>query len=139
MKIIFALLLATTQLLCAGQEKKPAKKYILLRIQEDFDKENQRSYSKIIPDGWCEGANEIYGLQLYINRRGAENKVATVYHNRVDSSQKFYNYFWSPTEALNFMSANGWNLVSIISSNSTDGGSFIPTIISRQVFCFYKE
>lgn len=138
MRTLFTLLLIFVHL-CLQAQVKQEKKYLLVRFFYDYDKIAPRVFYKIIPDGWCEGANEIYGLKQYNPNRNAVNNDAAFYFERADTTKILYNYFRSPTEAFNFMKANGWTVVMSFPDNSDNGEAQPNSMVSRQVFCFYKE
>jgi hypothetical protein len=139
MKLLLTSLFLIVQLLTTGQVKQNKKKYLLTRFWYEFDKTNQRPYYKIIPDGWCDSANEVYGLREYNPKRNGVNSEAVFYFSRSDTSKLFYNYFRSPTEAFNYMTAFGWRVSVVFPDNSDNVGDQPNTLVSRQVFCFFKE
>lgn len=118
---------------------KPEKKYLLVRFFYDYDKIAQRAFYKIIPDGWGEWADEIYGLKTYSNKKSVENNTAVFFYERTDTHKVFYNYFRSPTEAFNYMLFFGWRVSLVFPDNSDNAGDQSNTLVGRQVFCFYKE
>lgn len=139
MKILLATIALLYQLGGFAQSGTGEKKYLLLRIGYDFDKPNQRSFYKIIPDGWGEKAHEIYNLCEYNPRKNVENRKAVFYFERADTNKLYYNYFRSPTEALNYLAAQNWSITAVFPDNSDNNADQPNTWVSRQVFCFQKK
>ena len=84
---------------------------------------------------------------MYDDKKKAINTDAVFYTDRGDSTKPIYNYFYSSTEILNYLSKKGFTLVTIynnifsnyIYENNGKGESVpITTVGSRPVFCFKK-
>ena len=141
MKKIFLCILLSYNLICHAQTKSPAN-YILVRFDLAYDNPNDRSYFIINPERGGTGLpKEIYSLIKYDNKKKAINTGGVFYPAQNDTSA-LYNYFYSTTEALNYLSKNGWELLTIyteISSGHDDRSTgTITTISSRLIFCFKK-
>jgi hypothetical protein len=108
----------------------------------------KRHYVAIGAEPGCKDATLLYSLKVYDNKKNAVNGVYPFYHNHTDTAATYYNYFLSTTEALNFISNNGWTLFAIYtdtySGHTTEsngrGGDLIPitTVSSRPWFCFKR-
>jgi hypothetical protein len=124
-----------------------SKSYLLLRIVEDYDKYQQKPFFQIRAESGCDSASHIYALAKYQNARTAPDTLSEFYANAARPFKKsLYNYFSSPTEAMNYLSNTGWKLHSmsneIFSSytNESNGQTLFPvtTVSSRLVYCFEK-
>jgi hypothetical protein len=146
MKFLLSIFLTISSLSSFAQTK-PETNYLLLYINQDYDHTNKRGYFSINAEIGCDAAIEIYKLKVYDNNKRAINTDAVFYKDRADSSKAMYNYFYSSTEILNYLSKKGFTLVTIYNNifsdykRENDGkGELVPitTVGSRPVFCFKK-
>lgn len=148
MKAILTSLLLTFTLFCFAQEK-ALNNYLLIRIalEHDIYKNSARNFWIIQAEVGNEAANVFYSLKKYNLKKNAVNTEAYFYYNHADTATNFYNFFTSPTEALNFIADNGWTLITIYTdiyssyNNEKNGnGDTVPvtTVGSIPVFCFKK-
>lgn len=121
--------------------------YLLVRIESIFDNTTQKNAFIINAEFGCDSASSIYSLKRYDFKKNAVNSEGNFYYNKKSSMPNLFNYFLSTTEALNFLSHQGWILSSIYTEtfsgydNQRSGnGEIVPvtTISSRPVFCFKK-
>ena len=107
---------------------------------------NERNVFIINAESGCEAAKNIYSLKKYNFKKNAHNDGGSFYIDHNDTTNNFYNYFFSTTEALNFIAHNGFELIStyveIFSGYDTQKGTTgdfpITTLSSGSVFCFKK-
>jgi hypothetical protein len=123
------------------------KSYLVVRIPENYDKVKQKRFFEIKAEWGCDSAYAVYSLVKYANSKSITDTAALYYYiTGLPANGNIYNYFNSPTEALNFLSKNGWRLHSMVSelfSGSTlepSGGELVPitTVKSRLVYCFER-
>ena len=147
MKLIIIAFLIGCAHFSFGQQKELAK-YLLFRIDALVDVNGKDYYYAINAERGCDSAEKIYELKKYDNKKNALNNEGSFYHKEKDTVNNLYNYFLSPTEALNFLSKSGWTLFSIYTEvlsgydNQRSGaGEIVPitTVYSRPVFCFKKN
>lgn len=148
MKTIFTMLFYCMSAAVFSQEKTQAQ-YLLVRIDGGYNKPAKQYYSMINAEPGCDSAGIFYGLKKFDVKKDAVNTEAVLYPGKNDSVHLYYNYFSTPTQALNFISKNGWELVNIYTetfSGSTiaDNGNIeqrypITTVSSRPVYCFKKS
>ena len=146
MKAMLTILFLYSTLFCFAQEK-ALNNYLLVRIIIDYDKNTAKNFCTINAEGGNEAAKIFYLLKKYNLKKNAVNTEAYFYYNHADTATNFYNFFTSPTEALNFIADNGWTLLSIYTETFSGsdlvkngaGNDFpITTVSSRPVFCFKK-
>ncbi len=145
MKFLLSFIFIYISLLSFGQTKTEIS-YLLLHIDGSYDNTNNRNYLIINAEIGCDAAIDIYKLKVYDNKRKAINTDAVFYTDRIDSIKPIYNYFYSSTEILNYLSKKGFTLVTIYNDIFSDyknegiNGNFFPitTVGSRPVFCFKK-
>ena len=147
MKATLTVLCLNFTLFCFAQEK-VATSYLVIIIETQKDYSMDRYGCTIIAEGGCDAAKSIYALKKYNFKKDAVNNESSFYYNQTDTATGLYNFFLSPTEALNFMSKNGWTLFYVYSEtssgwtvekNGSGSESFpITTISSRPVFYFKK-
>lgn len=102
MKIIFFSLLLLFLFNASAQEK-PKNNYLIIRIKIEKDLNMSRYGCSIIAEGGCDSAKSIYNLKDYNFKKNANNDDHSFYYNYIDNSTSKYNFFNTPTEALNFM------------------------------------
>lgn len=122
--------------------------YLLVRFDQSYDNTNKRFYYSINAESGCDSAKEFYALLKYDNQKNAKNTDGFFYSNQKSGTlDNLYNYFYTPTEAINFISLKGWGLFSIYSeifsgydNQKSGNGEIQPitTVSSRSVFCFKK-
>ena len=146
MKAMLTILFLYSTLFCFAQEK-ALNNYLLVRIIIDYDKNTAKNFCTINAEGGNEAAKKFYLLKKYNLKKNAVNTEAYFYYNHADTATNFYNFFTSPTEALNFIADNGWTLITIYTdiyssyNNEKNGnGDTVPvtTVGSIPVFCFKK-
>ncbi len=146
MKIFYLFIFLLSGLFCFSQQDTSAT-YLLIRIEYKYDNTMGRSFCSIKAERGCEAANEIYSLKTYDYKKNAVNAEAPFYYNISVKTNNIYNYFLSATEALNFLSKNGWTLFSVYTetfsgynNQTSSSGEIIPitSISSRPVYCFTK-
>ena len=125
------------------QEK---ESYLILRLNEKYDRTNKNSYFYISADPYNDYAKEIYDLVRFNQEPHFNHSGISFYFQRTDSSIFFYNYFRSQTEALKFLSQKQWQLFSVVSEINSAydtylvGDHYSPytTVSSRVVYYFRR-
>ena len=126
-------------------QKQGTINYLLVRFEANFDNTNKKNFYQINAEIGCDTAEKIYSLKKYDYRKNAINSGGSFYYQEKDATNNLYNYFLSPTEALNFLSRLGWSLFSIYTevysgydNQRKSTGEIIPitTVSSNTVFCF---
>ena len=115
--IIFCLLLIS--LFNASAQEKPKNNYLIIRIKIERDFSMSRYGCSIIAEGGSDSAKSIYNLKEYNFRKNANNSEHSFYFNSIDTATALYNFFNTPTEALNFMAKNGWTLLFVYSETTS--------------------
>lgn len=142
--LLFSFLLLTQNMYA---QDKASNVYLLVRIESYFDNTTQKDAYIINAESGCDSASNIYSLKRYDFKKNAINTDGNFYYKQKNGLLNFYNYFLSPTEAIIFLSGQGWTLLSIYTEafsgydNQRSGnGEIVPitTISSRPVFCFKK-
>jgi hypothetical protein len=119
--------------------------YLLVRIDVFVNTNGKDYYYTINAEGGSDLAGKLYSLKKYSAKKEAQNNEAAFYHQVKDTAASLYNFFVSPTEALNYISKSGLNLFSIYTeissgydSQRSGSGDIIPitTVSSRPVFVF---
>jgi hypothetical protein len=95
-----------------GQPKPPAN-YIQVRFQKIHDRSGKKYYYKINAEGHGVSADKIYTLRPYNHKKRAVNAGGMYFPASKTISANTYNYFDSPTDGINFLSENGWELVNV--------------------------
>lgn len=119
--------------------------YLIVRIQRQNEKGNP--YYNIDAEPFNNNALDIYNLVPFQKNFFVPNKAISFYYNRPDTVTKYYNYFKSETEALDFMGSQNWQLVTVLSELSSGyktagveiNGPPYTTISSRPVYYFRKK
>ena len=146
MKILLSYILVFTTLINYAQTKTDTN-YLILRIDQVYDNTKFNNYYIIKAEIGCDAAGDIYKLKEYINKKNFKNIDAVFYTDKTDSLKALYNYFYSSTEILNYLSEKGFTLVTIYNdifsgdkNVSLPNGDLVPitTVGSRPVFCFKK-
>lgn len=146
MKNIFLALFVFLSQAVFAQEK-INESYLVVRFSVVYDNTMQRNFVEINAEAGCDTAFDIYELPKYNPKKNVVNDEAGFYYNKNFKPVKFYNYFLSVTEAINFLVNRGWVLVTVYSdtfsgyTNERDGqGNLTPvtTITSAPVFLFKK-
>jgi hypothetical protein len=147
MKLIIAFLLIGLTSFSYGQEK-GITNFLLVRIDAKVDVNGKSYYYVINAESNCDAAAQVYALIKYNDKKNAVNDKNLFYYKEKDTVNNLYNYFVSPTEALNFLSRAGWTLFNIYTEtfsgydNQKNGtGESIPitTVSSRPVYCFKND
>lgn len=147
MKTIFTSLLLLISSVVFSQGK-VVNQYLLVRIDVNYNKLAKQYYCIINAESGCDSAELFYSLKKFDTKKDADNAGAILYPGKNDSVKLYYNYFSSPTQVLNFISNNGWELVTVYTETSSgsaiaDNGNIeqrypITTVSSRPVYCFKK-
>jgi hypothetical protein len=144
MKIVF-IILPFIALTCFAQQK-ATNAYLLARFTVAYDNTAKRDFYAINAESGCDEAKEIYGLKKFYTQKNTINEDGAYYYKNPDTTSNYYNYFLSPTEALNYMAKKGWMLTFGYTETFSGAeqvlseGKYLPitTISSRPVFCFKK-
>jgi hypothetical protein len=122
--------------------------YLVLRITNVYDNNLKKNYSFINADGGCAEAATIYALKPYRPQKGALNEGASFYTQSKGNADTLFNYFSNTTEALHFLTKQGWELVTVIPEIGSgsdkvlggDGLTYVPitTVYSGAVYYFKK-
>jgi hypothetical protein len=146
MKFLLSCILVFITLTSYAQTKTDTN-YLLLHIVGSYDNTNKRNYLIINAEIGCDAAVDIYKLKVYDNKKQAINNDAVFYTDKTDSLKEMYNYFYSSTEILNYLSKKGFTLVTVYNdifssynNQRNSNGDLVPitTVSSRPVFCFKK-
>ena len=136
------LLSAAVALLSICVQAQEAKKYsyLLVRIVPYSGKGDR--YFVIEAEPGNKFAKEIYQLVTFKPGKYFLNQPA-FYQARNDTNTVFYNCFVNTTEALNFLSEQKWELLSVTSEVSSSwsvySGNPYTTVTSSPVYYFRKE
>src|SRR5438105_11958045 len=130
---------------CLGQTHEK-ESYLILRLNEKYDQTNKNSYFYISADSYNDYAKEIYDLVPFNKEPYENNSGISFFFKKTDSSDFFYNYFRSQTEALKFLSRKQWQLLSVISEINSGyekervGENYVSytTVSSRPIYYFIK-
>lgn len=136
----FTFLIAFIHLNSFGQTANVVS-YLQIRFEKNYDEKQGTTYYTLQAENGCDSAIRIYSLLHYNGKKNALNSRGGFYHVTKDRAGEIYNYFVSPTEGLNFLSGEGWTLVSTyndVSSRSNWDNSTVTAISSRTVFVFRK-
>jgi len=99
--------------------------YLLVRISNVYDKRLDSIYSMINAENGNPYAQEIYQLRPFGGNKDIFWYTQNFFSHRTDSSKTFYNFVENTTEAMLFMSENGWELLSVNNDiKSTEGVHF---------------
>ena len=120
MKSILLLLGLVSIYTHAYTQTKQKYSYLIVSFGYDYDKQNQKSYLIIKAEPGNPDAQKIYKLILYKLDKKTINPGGIFFAKRSDSDTAIYNYFQNATEALLFLSNDGWELVSVISQVISD-------------------
>lgn len=144
MKVSAIIFLLICTVYVHGQERND---YLLVRIEGVYDNTAQKTVFIINAEGGSDAASNIYALKKYNFKKGAINPPGGFYYDLKEASDSVYNYFLTPTEALNFLSKKGWVLLSVYTeafsgynNQTTSTGEIVPvtTVSSRPVFCLRR-
>lgn len=117
--------------------------YLIVKIESDYDKMNDKDFCKISAQPGNPFANEVYGLVKYYTGKKALNTEASYFPDDSDTTKPFFNYFNNATEALLYLAQNKWELVSIFnqitSDYSREGDYPYTKVSSYPVYYFKKE
>lgn len=118
--------------------------YLIIRIKKENEKAN--AYYTIAAEPFNNNALDIYELVPFHKNFFVPNKAISFYYNRPDTVTKYYNYFKSETEALDFIGTKNWQLVTVLSeiasaaanSNVLESGTS-TTVKTQPVYYFRKK
>ncbi len=155
MKFLFLLITAMLLYNHGYPQQHQPTAYLQVKFVKDHDvNKNRIIYYHIAAEPGCNRAKDIYKLFSYSNTKALDTIPAMYYGKQneakqIDTAASFYNYFSSPTEALNFMASRHWILVTVFSElssgytyeNGSNGNGLVPitTVSSGAVYCFKKE
>jgi hypothetical protein len=121
--------------------------YLLIRISSVTN--GPADFYRIQAEAGCKGAQDIYALKKYNEKKNAVNTEASFYNNHRDSAITFFNYFISPTEALNFIASKGFTLHTVFTQTTSGSENVmkpgtteytpVTTVFSYPVYCFMKN
>jgi hypothetical protein len=140
------LLVAMSSVPSYGQQAET--NYLLVRIDGFVNTDGKTYYYTINAEGGSDAAGKLYALKKYNPKKEARNNEAAFYYQEKDTASALYNFFGSPTEALNYLSKSGWKLFSVYTEvgsgyDTQRGGNGdlfpITTISSRPVFVFVNN
>ena len=94
--------------------------YLIIKIEKRFDRNFDRKAFTINAERGCDSAKNIYNLINYNFKRESNKLDSSLFYYEKKEGNEKYNYFLSTTEALNFISYNGWKLLFIFSEITTD-------------------
>jgi len=143
-----AIFFLCTSVSALSAQQKTADQYLLVRITDAYDALNTRAFYYILPEKGADSAVGIYDLKKYASKKGEAPPAGHFYFERPDNSNDLFNYFVSPTEALNYIASQGWKLWLVYpetgsgTTNERAGnGDLVPvtTISSRPVYCFVRS
>lgn len=122
--------------------------YLLVWFERNYDNVSRRSFVTIKAESGCDSAFRIYALMNYEPKNWTPEDNSRFFHLN-KKSDSLYNYFLTPTEGLNYLSAQGWQIVSVvpqIASGSDNervvsSGYLVPvaTVSSYPLFCLRKQ
>lgn len=146
MKFIITSLLLLFFCVSIHAQKSEASSYLIVRLVESKDYAIDSTYWKILADAGNPHATEIYQLHPFPNQ-----KVPPGYHVHFYKTEKdappLFNYFQTPTAALNFLSVKGWHLMAVIAETNTrierewaEGKTvLIPMVSTIPVYYFRRQ
>ena len=101
-------------------QKAHATPYLVVRLQQQYDDVNKNQYWKIVSDHGNPNASDIYALLPYPNGIGKAPYGVHFYNENKNDRPPFYNYFKSPTIALNYLVQNSWHLMSVVTETTSE-------------------
>jgi hypothetical protein len=120
---------------------------LIVRFDENYSKNTSSRYYIIRADWGNPNAALVYNLIPYKPEKDAINTGGVFFQPENDTANTYYNYFPSPTAAMEYLSHRGWHLVTVI-SEVVSGEKFvslgssntpITTVSSRPIYYFKKE
>jgi len=113
MKTFFTLsLLLLIQFSIKAQQARYSYLVVTLSTHTDYESAVTREYFQIDAEPHNKEADPIYSLKYYRRGNDTRRALAAFYFEKKDSAVT-YNYFLNTTEALNYMSSLGWELLSV--------------------------
>lgn len=131
-------------IIASGQDLKRSTN-LVVRFEDKFDRGNNRKYYILHAEDGNPNATAVYNLISYKPERDAINTGGTFFVPENDTASAYYNYFTTPTAAMEYLGRRGWHLVTVI-SEVTSGYTYpsssdrtFTTVSSRPVYYFKKE
>jgi hypothetical protein len=122
--------------------------YLVVRIKLKNERMTDKgdAYYSINAEPFNNNALDIYQLVPFHKNFFVPNKAISFYYNRPDTVTKYYNYFKSESEALDFIGTKNWQLVTVLSeitsaetnSNVQAPGTY-TSIKTQPVYYFRKK
>lgn len=122
--------------------------YLIIRIKRQNERPNEKgnAYYTIDAEPFNNNALDIYELVPFHKNFFVPNKSISFYYNRPDTVTKYYNYFKSESEALDFIGSKNWQLVTVLSeiasvetnSNVLTSGTY-TSVKTLPVYYFRKR
>jgi hypothetical protein len=133
-------------LLSASAQSSTKYSYLVVRMPSIYDKRLDSVYKIINAENGNPYAQEIYALRSFAGNKDVFWYTQDFYSHRTDSSKTFYNFFENTTEALQFLSEKGWELISVnndIKSSSethSSGNLYLPyTVIQASPVYYFRK
>ena len=141
--ILSFLLYAT---LNVGAQSSAKHSYLIVPIPRLYNQGIDSVYSIIEAERGNPYAREVYALLPFYSGQNVLGTMENFYSRRTDTSRLFFNFFENTTEAIQFLSENGWELFSVsndirsASDTHESGGLYLPytTIVASPVYYFRK-
>jgi len=117
--------------------------YLVVKLNYDFDKENDKVFYTINAEPGNPNANEVYGLRPYKLDKKTINRGGSFFSSTTNTDTAVYNYFQNGTEALMFLAQKNWELLTVCNQITSDYSLLnnhpYTTISSYPVYYFKKE
>ena len=105
--------------IAATAQKNADAPYLLVKLNEAYDKVNKTFYYTIWAEQGNPNANGLYQLVPYYNQKEVAHSGIQFYANPEGKQPPYYNYFPSKTTALNFIAQQGWSLITVINETAS--------------------
>ena len=117
--------------------------YLVVRLNYDYDKENDKAFFTINAESGNPYANEVYGLRPYKLDKKTINPGGSFFSTKTNIDTALYNYFQNGTEALMFLAQKNWELLTVYNQITSDyrliNDHPYTTISSYPVYYLKKE
>ena len=148
MKALLLAILITSISFSSLAQHSPKMSYLVVRLDVKTDHFHKKGFVCINAEQGNPAAADLYSLMPYDTERGP-GTAFSFYSETPDTAVAYYNYFTNTTEALLFLSAKGWHLLSVNNEISTSGEFMraangldlvpIASVSSRPIYYFKKE